>query len=454
MNGVFLVVGLGRSGCAVGALLRRRGARAIGVDDAPRAKVEAAWAADGLADLARAGFDEVHTDGAWDAALRAPITAVALSPGVPLDHPRLRPLRAAGLPVLGELEWAARCFGGRSVAVTGTNGKSTVTAWVAHVLRAGGLASEGMGNLGNPLALVADTLAPDAVPVIECSSFQLETIETYRPTVGLVLNLAPDHLDRYPDLASYYAAKQRLADHVADDGAFVTWTECPEALSWRHPGARLLFGDPSRGAVAWCRDDRIWWRDGEREMPLLAVGDLAVAASPPNLLNAAAAVAAVIPFGLAPEAITEGLRTFRGLAHRHQRVGRLGGVRFVDDTKATNVHAVCAGLRGYPDTVVLIAGGSGKGEDYAPLREVMGQVRHLVNIGREGPAIARAVGDLVATHRAESMEEAVRLAARLAAPRGTVLLSPACASFDMFRNYHERGLAFAAAARALGAKEE
>jgi UDP-N-acetylmuramoylalanine--D-glutamate ligase len=135
-------------------------------------------------------------------------------------------------------------------------------------------------------------------------------------------------------------------------------------------------------------------------------------------------------------------------------VGRLGGVRFVDDTKATNVHAVCAGLRGYPDTVVLIAGGSGKGEDYAPLREVMGQVRHLVNIGREGPAIARAVGDLVPTHRAESMEEAVRLAAQLAAPQGTVLLSPACASFDMFRNYHERGLAFAAAARSLGATEE
>ncbi len=454
MKGVFLVVGLGRSGCAVGALLRRRGARTIGVDDAPRAKIEAAWAADGLTDLARAGFDEVHADGAWDEALRAPITAVALSPGVPLDHPRLAPLRAAGLPVLGELEWAARCFAGRSVAVTGTNGKSTVTAWIAHVLRAGGLVSEGMGNLGNPLALVADTLAPDAVPVIECSSFQLETIETYRPTVGLLLNLAPDHLDRYPDLTSYYNAKRRLAEHVADDGAFVTWTECPEALTWRHPGARLLFGDPAHGAVAWCRDDHLWLHDGDRDLSLLAIGDLAVPASPPNLLNAAATVAAVVPLGLAPDAITEGLRTFLGLAHRHQRVGRLGDVRFVDDTKATNVHAVCAGLRGYPDAVVLIAGGSGKGEDYTPLREVMGQVRHLVNIGREGPAIARAVGDLVPTHRAESMDEAVRLATRLAAPRGTVLLSPACASFDMFRNYHERGLAFAAAARALGAREE
>jgi UDP-N-acetylmuramoylalanine--D-glutamate ligase len=454
VEGVCLVVGLGRSGCAVGALLRRRGLRTIGVDDAPRAKVEAAWAADGLADLAGAGFDEVHTDGAWDAALKAPITAVALSPGVPLEHPRLVALRAAGLPVLGELEWAARCYGGRSVAVTGTNGKSTVTAWIAHVLRAGGLDSQGMGNLGNPLALVADTLAPDAVPVIECSSFQLETIETYRPTVGVLLNLAPDHLDRYPDLASYYAAKQRLADHVAHDGTFVTWTECPEALAWRHPGARLLFGDPARGAVAWSRDDRLWLRLGEQDLPLVTISDLTVPASPPNLLNAAATVAAVVPFGLSSEAIAEGLRTFRGLSHRHQRVGRLGDVRFVDDTKGTNVHAVCAGLRGYPDTVVLIAGGSGKGEDYAPLREVMGQVRHLVNIGREGPAIARAVGDLVPTHRAESMDEAVRLAAELAAPRGTVLLSPACASFDMFRNYHERGLAFAAAARSLGAKEE
>jgi UDP-N-acetylmuramoylalanine--D-glutamate ligase len=160
-----------------------------------------------------------------------------------------------------------------------------------------------------------------------------------------------------------------------------------------------------------------------------------------------------LPLVGSPEALVAGLRSFTGLAHRHQVVGRLGGVRFVDDSKATNVHAVCAGLRGYPGEVVLIAGGSGKGEDYRPLVEVLGAVRHVVTIGQEGPAIAAALAGAVPTTPAADLPAAVALAAQLAAPDATVLLSPACASFDMFANYRQRGEVFAAAARALGARE-
>jgi len=316
-----------------------------------------------------------------------------------------------------------------------------------------GLASPAVGNLGTPLAAVADTLEPEAVPVVECSSFQLETIDTWRPTVGMVLNLAPDHLDRYPDLAGYYAAKARLATKVHTDGAFVTWTQCPEALQWKHSGQRILFGDREAGARSWIADEAVWVIREGRDHRLVSLADLALQ-SPPNLLNAVAAAAAVLPLVDDLDALAEGLRSFRGLSYRHQLVGRLNDVRFVDDTKATNVHAVCAGLDGYPTPVVLIVGGRGKGEDYAPLRAAMDSVRHVVTIGEEGPAIAQALQGIVSCQAAPSMEEAVAMAADLAAPDATVLLSPACASFDMFASYRERGLAFAAAARSLGARED
>jgi len=450
----FLVVGLGRSGCAAAGLLRRHGARTVGADDAaPDARADR-WRREGLDPaLVEASFDEVLAGPAWHAIAPAGFDAVVLSPGVPPLHPGLVRLRDAGLAIHGELEWASRFFAGLTVAVTGTNGKSTTTAWIAHVLTTAGLVSPALGNLGNPFANEADRLPPDAVPVLECSSFQLETIESYRPTVGLVLNLAPDHLDRYSDLAAYYAAKARLAGRVAPDGTFVTWTECPEARAWPHAGTRLLYGDPAAGADAWLADGWVRVRRGGQVHDLVPAGDL-VLQSPPNLLNAAATAAAVLPLVAALDAVAAGLRSFRGLAHRHQLVGRLGGVRFVNDTKATNVHAVCAGLRGYPSPVVLIAGGSGKGEDYTPLREVMAAVRHVVTIGHEGPAIAAALAGCVPTTPAVDLPAAVRLAAALAAPDATVLLSPACASFDMFRNYRERGEVFAAAARALGARED
>ncbi|MFN2370118.1 MAG: UDP-N-acetylmuramoyl-L-alanine--D-glutamate ligase [Candidatus Krumholzibacteriia bacterium] len=442
------VVGLARSGVAAGLLLRDLGARVIGIDDAEDEAVRRRWDREGLPTLAPRAFDEILTGGGWPAA--AP-WAVVLSPGVPPAHPRLRAL-PAGVPLLGEMELAARFCAAPIVAVTGTNGKSTVTEWIAHLARRGGRRAEAVGNVGRPLSRVARELGPADLAVAEVSSFQLETVSRFAPLVGVVLNLAPDHLDRYPDLASYYAAKRILAGRVRPDGAFVTWTGCPQARAWPTTAARrVFFGDGAAGAaVRWEADELVAELDGAPQV-LAARGDLSLQ-SPPNLLNALASVAAAAAAGTPAAALAAGLRDFGGLPHRHQPVGRRGGVVFIDDSKATNVHAVCGGLAGWRGEVVLIAGGSGKGEDYAPLREVMGAVRHLVAIGQEGPAIAAVLRDLVPVTAAATLDEAVALAADLAEPDAAVLLSPACASFDMFANYHQRGEAFAAAARRAGAR--
>ena len=439
---LWLVSGLARSGCAAGALLRRHGARVIGVDDAPREDLEARWARSGLTDSAAAAFDEIVTGGDWSA--RTPAAdGVVISPGVPLDHPGLR--ARAGTPILGELELASRFCAARTVAITGTNGKTTTTELTAHLLRVAGLDARALGNVGRPFADVADTLAPDAVAVLEISSFQLETVYAFAPVAGAVLNLAPDHQDRYPDLEAYFVAKRRLADRVRATGLFITWTGCAPALAWPY-GRRLLFGEAAAGAEVYARDGMLYRSEDDDPEVILPLDELGLRGGP-NRLNALAAVALVEPFGLDAEILAEGLRGFTGLPHRQQEVARRGELVFVNDSKATNVHAVCAGLAGYERDVHLILGGSGKAEDYAPLRAAMGPVARVVVIGDEAERIAAALEGAVPLERALDLPAAVRLCAEAAGERGTVLLSPACASFDMFRDYNHRGEVFAAAAR-------
>jgi UDP-N-acetylmuramoylalanine--D-glutamate ligase len=448
------VVGLARSGCAAGLLLRRHGARVVGVDDADEAAIRLRWGTEDIEDQAASAFDELVTGGKRPAA--SP-DLVVVSPGVPLDHRLLAGLSGAA-PVIGELELGARFCRADMAAITGTNGKTTTSEMVAHLGRKAGRRAEALGNVGRPLCLLAEELEPGDLAILEVSSFQLESVRKFRPCVGAVLNLAPDHLDRYPDLAAYYAAKRILADIVPSDGAFVTWTECPEALGWDSKGRRILFGRSDGGADVFFRDGAIWTTGGPEAQPLVETAELALQ-SPPNLLNALAGAAIGLALDLDPGAVAAGLQDFPGLPHRHQLVARRGRVAFINDTKATNVHAVCAGLAGFPDPVVLIAGGSGKGEDYTPLAGVMDQVRHVVLIGHEGPAIGRALAGVVPTSEAKSMDEAVACAADLAAQLSAdlgehdtvVLLSPACASFDMFANYGRRGEAFATAAIKSGA---
>ncbi len=448
-NKVILVAGLARSGCAVGALLRRHGARVIGIDDAELPEVEKRWQAEDIAELAQTAFDEIHTGGDWSCLTSLSPVAVALSPGIPLTHPQISDL-IQRIPVLGEMEWGAHFFPGTIIAVTGTNGKSTTVELIAHLAREAGWQAEALGNVGRPLCLRADQLDSKAIAVLEVSSFQLETIRDFQPQVGAVLNLAPDHLDRYPSLQAYFAVKKRLADQLPPEGTFVTWTGCAETRSWQPAARTSLFGDRQSGAEVYLQEDCLWIDRKDSQRALLDTSEMSLQ-SRPNQLNAAAAVASLLPLDPDLDSLAVGLRSFEGLAHRQQLAGRLGDVRFVDDSKATNVHAVCACLEGFPGEVVLIAGGRGKGEDYRPLAEVLDSVCAIVVIGEEGPAIADAVAGRVPVEAATTMDEAVKRAAQLAKPRGTVLLSPACASFDMFRNYGERGRAFADAARKLGA---
>jgi len=449
---VFWVLGAARSGCAAGALLRRHGARVVGIDDRNEAALGRRWEREGLTDLAPRAVDDLLTGGRRPSPGKLP-EAVVISPGVPPGHDLL-----TGLPetveVMGELELASRFCRAELVAITGTNGKSTVTAWCAHVLGHGGRRVEAVGNLGRPLALVADELAPGDAAVVEVSSFQLETMRTFSPRAAAVLNLAPDHLDRYGSLEAYYAAKRIMAGLVPVGGSLVVWTGCPEAVSWPTSADRILYGSRELGARIYEQEGDLVAEGGDGGiLPLVPVAELALS-SPPNRINAQAVAALALAMGLAPEEIAPGLRDFPGLPHRHQLVGRLGGVDFVNDSKATNVHAVCAGLRGYARPVILIAGGSGKGEDYSPLAEVMDAVRTVLVIGEEGPRIAAALDDVVPCAAGGTMEEAVTRGAQLAAEIGnaTVLLSPACASFDMFANYRDRGRAFAAAVAGLGAE--
>jgi UDP-N-acetylmuramoylalanine--D-glutamate ligase len=448
---LFLVVGLARSGCAVGALLRRHGARVIGVDDASTSDLERRWRDESLTDLAATAFDEVRAGGDWSGAKRLPPDAVVVSPGVPLAHPELVELRPDA-PIAGELEWASRFYPGTVIAITGTNGKSTATELTAHLARAAGRAAEALGNIGRPLSLVADRRGPESLAVLEVSSFQLESIESFAPHVSMILNLAPDHLDRYADLQAYYDAKRNLVRATAPGRPFVTWTGCGEVRRWRPVGSLLLFGDRAEGADVYLEDGSLWLATQKERRPLLGVAEMPQR-SAPFLLNAAAAVAALSPLAPDPAALAAGLRSFAGLPHRQQLVARLGAVRFVNDSKATNVAAVLAGLAGYDRDVVLIAGGRGKGEDYRSLREAVAPLRAAVVLGEEGPSLAEVFAGAIPVETAADMSEAVATALRLAQPHGTVLLSPACASFDMFRNYRERGDAFRRAAVLLGADE-
>ncbi len=446
------VIGLARSGCAAGVLLRHHGARVIGIDDNEIEMVHRRWEREGLSLLAPRAFDELATGGTWP---QDHPHAVVISPGVPPTHPQLLALPSS-VEVIGEMELGASFCRADLVAITGTNGKSTTTELIAHLIRKSGLRAEALGNLGTPLSQIADDLPAKAVVSLEVSSFQLETVKNFSPMVGMVLNLAPDHLDRYPDLEAYFRAKQVMAQRTAAHGHFITWTECPEARSWETSAPKFLFGEKDHGAQVFYENEILCFVIEGQTVPLLPIREFALQ-SPPNLLNALAAVAAGLVLGLDEKSMAQGLRDFPGLAHRQQWVASLGNIRYINDTKATNVHAVCAGLDGYNRPVALIAGGSGKGESYEPLKKVMGSVVQVVTIGEEGPAIGKALEGLVPVKAAKNLDEAVKLATlslQEAKPGADadVMLSPACASFDMFASYRHRGEAFLESALKLGAQ--
>ena len=429
-----VVIGLGKTGLSCVRHLARRGV-AVRVTDSRSAPPGLAALGDLAArvDLRLGGFDESILDGA---------SQVLISPGVSLDEPIARAARRRGIEIVGDVELFAREARAPTIGITGTNGKSTVTSLVAHLAEAAGRRVLAGGNLGEPALDLLARPVPELY-VLELSSFQLETTSSLELRAATVLNLSPDHLDRYPSIDAYGAAKARIFRHAA---AAVLNADDPRVLAMR----------PERAAVTTFsvrRTDADFALAGDRLLcrgvPVLAQSQLKIAGRH-NAANALAALALGEAAGLELDAMARALETFPGLAHRSEWIADIDGVRYLDDSKGTNVGATLAAVEGSDRPLVMILGGDGKGQNFAPLAAAFrGRVRAAVLIGRDAPAIAAAIGCLCPVERAGSMPEAVAAAARLARAGDAVLLSPACASLDMFRDYAERGEVFATAVRSL-----
>ncbi len=435
-----LVVGLGKSGRAAARFLAERGATVTANDSRQAVDGAEALEAAGVT-LALGGHDEALFTGA---------SLIVLSPGVP-PLPELDAAERAGVPIWSEVELASRFLKGTLVAITGTNGKSTVTSWVAAMGEAAGIPTFAGGNLGTPLLEAVGTEAGErGLVVAEVSSFQLERVDRFRPKVAVLLNVSEDHLDRYESYAAYVAAKGHIfLAQGADDFAVVpAGDEVCLGLAKAGGAAVHTFGP---GGELRIENGTVRDEESDLEVPV----DALALVGGPNELNACAAALTARLAGIGTDAIRAALVSFDGLAHRMERVGATRGVTFYDDSKATNVGAAVAAMRGFEDgpaKVVLIAGGRDKGGSYEPLREALARTgRGAVLIGEAARTIEGALGDVVPVERRETMSEAVTAAFELAEEGDAVLLAPACSSFDMYGSYAERGDDFQRAARELGA---
>ena len=432
-----LVVGLGSSGVAAALLLADQGWQ-VKVND----RASTPDLGTPLAELA--GRVTVAVGGHQDSLLES-VALVVVSPGVAWELPLLVEARRRGIEVLAEVELAFRVAAGTPLlAITGSNGKTTTTALAGEMVRASGQKVGIGGNIGMPACALARESGWDAL-VWELSSFQLEGCSTLRPGVGVLLNLSPDHLDRHADFASYRSAKERLFAQQDTGDVAVLNADDPlvAALEVRSRVARFSLADRTADAHL---DGATLILDGS---PLVGREELRIPGDH-NVANALAAALAAERFGVPRQVIAGVLRTFEPLAHRHQVVAEHGGIRWVDDSKGTNVGSVVAGLTGYrPGSIHLILGGLGKGQDFRELRPaVAARVAHVYLIGEASATIHAALVDSTTIEECGTLEQAVHRAATLARPGDAVLLSPACASFDQFRDYKHRGDEFARLARA------
>jgi UDP-N-acetylmuramoylalanine--D-glutamate ligase len=419
-GGPYLVVGLARSGVAAALALRARGEEVVGVDG-------------GRPDVGRltAAGVEVHLDTPGGGLVDRARTLIK-SPGVPAQAPAIVAARARGITVIGELELAWRLIPNTFIAVTGTNGKTTTTELLGHIHREAGLPYAVAGNVGTALASFVGAVAPDAVVVAECSSFQLEDTEAFAPEAAVLLNVEEDHLDRHGSFAAYREAKLRAFAHQGRDDLAVA----PPDLVGLLPGAaqRIVVGEDVAE-----RDGALAWR-GER---LLGLDELALR-GPHNAQNAMAAAAVCLARGVDPDAVRAGLRTFPGVPHRLEEVAREDGVLYVNDSKATNVASTLVALRSFEAPIHLIAGGRAKGSGFEPLRAPVGErCAGVYLIGEAADALDAALaGAGVPVRRCGDLEHAVQDARAAAQPGDVVLLSPACTSYDQYPDYEARGAHF------------
>ena len=430
-----LVVGAARSGVAAAEALAKRGAIVTLTDI--RDTVD-------TADRLRAAGVTVELGGHRTETIAA-ADLIVVSPGVPLEQPIFGSAQKRGTEIIGELELAWRWTRGRVIAITGTKGKSTTTTLLGRMLGAAGRTTLVGGNIGVPLSAQVDASTPETVHVVETSSFQLEATSTFRPWIAVWLNIADDHLDRHPNVESYAAAKARIFAHQTEDDWAVVNADDPTVMAHsRGIAARKeLFSLSGRIAIGLVVDEdwivRRTAAGTERLFPLAAV-ELTGRHMLHNVLAASAAASLA---GCPPKAMAKGLQGFRGLEHTMEPAGQVGGVRFINDSKATNVEAARRSIESFPRGVVAIVGGRFKGGDLAQLREPLGASgTAVVAIGEATPLIHQALDGVVPVIDAGSMREAVERGYEAAGESGVVLLAPACSSFDWFRDYAERGNTF------------
>lgn len=435
-----LVVGVARSGLAAARLLRRHGADVRAID---RRKPDELGKA--AAELTAMGATPML--GTMDPSALDGRDLVVTSPGVPLDLPLFREAGRRGIPVAAEVEIGFAVARAPIAAVTGTNGKSTTVELLGAMGRAAGRATEVVGNIGLALSERAEDVPEDGLLVVEISSFQLEACERFRPRVGVLLNVTPDHLDRHGTMERYAAIKARLFARQTEDDFRVQPLADPSITALLRPmkSRPLWFGftDPTGDGV-WDAGGTLRYRFAGDQGSLLPRAEASLP-GPHNTENMTAASAAALAVGIPPRAVATALREFRGLPHRLALVAEIEGVRYVNDSKSTNVDSLKRALESYAEPITLIAGGRDKNGDFQSIRPlVLERVRRAILVGEAAATLERAWSGL-ATRRAATLEDAVSAAAEETPAGGVVLLSPGCASYDMFRNFEERGARFEAA---------
>ncbi|OGC77846.1 MAG: UDP-N-acetylmuramoylalanine--D-glutamate ligase [candidate division Zixibacteria bacterium RBG_16_50_21] len=432
------ILGMARSGLALAKLLKSYGARVFLSDTKPEhllfkeieelKKIGADWEAGG------------HTPNVWQDR-----DFLVVSPGVPDNVPILKKAEGNSLPIFSEIEVASWLCQGRIIGITGSNGKTTTTTLVGQIFHKAGLEVAVGGNVGNAFSNIADTLTENGWAVLELSSFQLERVSDFKPHVAAILNLSPDHLDRYPDYNAYVRAKLRIFENQdSDDFAVLNADDQETEKIKKQVNSNVILSSSQKiiSKGSYVKEGWLWTNLSGKEKKIIPATEIGIR-GPHNLANSAAASAIAGLAGIESDVIASVLREFNGVEHRLEEVATVTGIRFVNDSKATNVDSVWYALQSVSRPIILIAGGKDKGSSYLPLADLVRQnVKLLILIGQAAGKIRKELGNLVPTQDATSLEEAIEIGFKNAAAGDTVLLSPACASFDMFENYEHRGKVF------------
>lgn len=440
-----LVVGLARSGLAVAEFLWKNGAQTAVSDNRPASALEAE-----VRLLAERGIR--YETGGHSRELFDSAELIVVSPGVPLSLPVLQGAAREGRPVISEIELASWYLKGKTVAVTGTNGKTTTTTLIGDILRTAGRSVQVGGNIGRPLVSLVESSTENSWTVVELSSFQLEATPTFRPSIAVILNITPDHMDRYVSFDAYVQAKLNIFRNQASADFVVLNHEDPNLQNAAATARSAVFwfsrSHPVQRGV-YARSGQFFFQSDGPSEPVMACSEVPLKGSH-NLENVAAAIAAARLAGVSPDVIAEGVRNFKAVEHRLEPVAEVDGVWFFNDSKATNVDATLKALEAFESGVVVILGGRDKGGDFKALVQPLQQrAKSVILLGEASGKIRAQLEGAVPLTQAESMGDAVRLAFQEAASGDTVLLAPACASFDMFQNYEHRGREFKAAVARL-----